>query len=101
MINDSRTYFDELISNRPFYDAASYQQGGTNDDVDIDVSIVTKNCGVVGYLESENMQHYAKYCNFSNFLMLREMNIGLTQPMEPKNGNCVFCMKHKGRYQTR
>ncbi len=170
IIDDSRTYFDELIPNIPFYDAASYQgiillnaqviaiiramekngktvedtvrvqvelfkedygkipscvgrvftskvggfflnrlaqqvtkegwytdyiKGETNDD--FDVSIVTKNCGVIRYLESENMQYYAKYCNFSDFIMFREMNIGLTQPMEPKNGNCVFCMKYKGK----
>jgi len=55
-----------------------YIKGGRNSD--FDVSIVTKNCSVIRYLESENIQHYAKYCNFSDFIMFREMNIGLTQP---------------------
>lgn len=68
---------------------------GTNND-DFDVSIVTKNCGVIEYLKSENMMHYAEYCNFSDFLMFRAMNIGLTQPQVIKNGKCVFCMKYKG-----
>ena len=72
-----------------------YIKGSADDD--FDVSIVTKNCGVIKYLESENMMHYAKYCNFSDYIMFREMNIGLTSPMEPKNGNCVFCMKYKGK----
>jgi hypothetical protein len=71
-----------------------YKKGNEYDD--FDVSIVTKNCGLVRYVESENMPHYSKYCNFSDFIMFNEMNIGLTQPMEPTNGNCVFCMKHKG-----
>lgn len=71
-----------------------YVKGGKNDD--FDVSIVTKNCGLRKYFKSENMHHYAKYCNFSDFIMFREMNIGLTQPVEPTDG-CVFCMTHKGK----
>lgn len=71
-----------------------YIKGTANDD--FDVSIVTKNCGVIEYLKSEGMMHYAKYCNFSDFLMFRAMNIGLKQPQTIENGKCVFCMKHKG-----
>ena len=70
-----------------------YIKGKAGDD--FDVSIVTKNCGLVKYIESEGMMQYSKYCNFSDFIMFREMGIGLTQPMEPKNGNCVFCMKNR------
>ena len=83
----------EKVTKEGWY--TEYIKGSVDDD--FDVSIVTKNCALIKYLESENMMHYAKYCNFSDFIMFREMNIGLTQPMEPNNGNCIFCMKYKGK----
>lgn len=72
-----------------------YIKGSINDD--FDVSIVTKKCGVIEYLKSEDMMRYAMYCNFSDFLMFRAMNIGLKQPQLIENGKCVFCMKYKGK----
>ena len=62
---------------------------GSKDD-DFDVSIVTRRCGVVDYLESENMEEYSKHWNFSDFIMFRAMNIGLKQPKTIDNGECVF-----------
>ena len=64
---------------------------------DFDVSIVTKKCGVIEYLKSEDMMHYSKYCNFNDFLMFDAINIGLKQPQTIENGKCVFCMKYKGK----
>jgi hypothetical protein len=72
-----------------------YIKGSTKDDYD--VSIITKKCGVIEYLKLENMMHYSKYCNFSDFLMFRSMNIGLKQPQLIEDGKCVFCMKYKGK----
>ncbi len=71
-----------------------YIRGTLNDD--FDVSIVTKNCGVVEYLKSEGMTDYLRYCNMSDFLMFPSMNIGLRQPSTIENGKCVYCMKYKG-----
>jgi len=72
-----------------------YIKGTPNDD--FDVSIVTKKSGVIEYLKSENMIHYSKYWNFSDFLMFHAMNICLKQPQLIENGKCVFCMKYKGK----
>ena len=64
---------------------------------DFDVSVVTTRCGLVEYLKFEGMDDYLKYCNFSDFIMFPEMNIGLKQPSTIDNGKCVYCMKHKGQ----
>ncbi len=72
-----------------------YKKGTANDD--FDVSIVTKNCGVVEYLKSEGMTDYLKYCNCSDFLMFSSMDIGLRQPNTIESGKCTFCMKYKGK----
>jgi hypothetical protein len=62
-----------------------------------DLSVVTKKCGLVEYLKSEGMTDYLNYCNFSDFIMFPAMNIGLKQPCIIEEGQCVYCMKYKGK----
>ncbi len=69
-----------------------YIKGTTEDDYD--VSIITRQCGVVEYLRSEQEFDYLKYCNFSDFLMFPQMNIGLKQTSQIESGECRYCMKH-------
>lgn len=74
---------------------AEFVRGSTTDD--FDVSIVTKKCGLVEYLESEGMTDLINYCNFSDFIMFPAMNIGLRQPSTIAQGKCVYCMKYRGK----
>ena len=74
---------------------AEFVRGTATDD--FDVSIVTKKCGLVDYLESEGMTELINYCNFSDFIMFPAMNIGLRQPSTIAQGKCVYCMKYKGK----
>ena len=74
---------------------AEFVRGSITDD--FDVSIVTKKCGLVEYLESEGMTDLINYCNFSDFIMFPAMNIGLRQPSTIAQGKCVYCMKYRGK----
>lgn len=74
---------------------AEFVRGTVADD--FDVSVVTNRCGLVEYLKSEGMDDYLKYCNFSDFIMFPEMDIGLKQPSTIDKGKCVYCMRYKGQ----
>jgi len=76
---------------------AEFIRGTASDD--FDVSVVTKKCGLVEYLESEGMKDLINYCNFSDFIMFPTMNIGLRQPSTIAQGKCVYCMKYRGKSQ--
>jgi len=76
---------------------AEFIRGTASDD--FDVSVVTKKCGLVEYLESEGMTDLINYCNFSDFIMFPAMNIGLRQPSTISQGKCVYCMKYRGKSQ--
>ena len=70
-------------------------RGKTTDDFDL--AVITKKCGLVDYLKSEGMTDTLKYCNFSDFILFPAMNIGLKQPCTIQNGQCVYCMKYRGK----
>jgi len=74
---------------------AEFVRGAPTDD--FDVSVVTKKCGLIKYLESEGMTELIRYCNFSDFMMFPAMNIGLRQPITIDQGQCVYCMKFNGK----
>ena len=69
---------------------------GTDTD-DFDVSVITKKCGLVEYLESEGMTDLINYYNFSDFIMFPAINIGLRQASTIAQGKCVYCMKYQGK----
>jgi hypothetical protein len=68
---------------------------GTEED-NFDLSVVTKSCGLVDYLESEGMKGLINYCNFSDFIMFPSMSIGLRQTSTIDQGKCVYCMSLGG-----
>jgi hypothetical protein len=66
---------------------------------DFNRKIITRDCGMVGFIRSVGEGDLIPYCTFFDFTMAEAMGIGLKQLSSIDTGECVYCFYQKGKVE--